>query len=313
MGRARAIVTVGLALGAMAVGACRGGGPAPAPPSSTGPAPASSAPTTAAEGFGPPELLGQVDDPAVAESSGLAASRRNPGLLWTHNDSGDEPRIYCLTAGGARCGTWDVTGASARDWEDMAAGPGPVAGTSYLYLGDIGDNNRNQPQVVVYRVAEPAAPAPAPAPGRAATAPAERIVLRYEDGPHDAEALLVHPTTGDLYVVTKAVSGAAVYKAAAGTGVLRRIAGFGLGIGELVTGGDIAPDGRRVAICTYYQAYELTLPAGAGFDDVWDQDRRPLALAARAQGEAIAYRLDGRALLTTSERSPFPLHQVVRR
>lgn len=312
MGRARAIVTVGLVLGAMVVAACSGGGAGSAPPSSTGTAPASPPPTTAAEGFGPPELLGRVDDPAVAESSGLAASRRNPGLLWTHNDSGDEPRIYCLTAEGGRCGTWDVTGARARDWEDMAAGPGPVAGTSYLYLGDIGDNNRNQPQVVVYRVVEPVAPGPAP--GQAATAPAERIVLRYEDGPHDAEALLVHPTTGDLYVVTKAVSGSAVYKAAAGAGTLQRIAGFGLGIGELVTGGDIAPDGSRAAICTYYQAYELALPAGAaGFDDIWDQDRRPVELAARAQGEAIAYRLDGRALLTTSERSPFPLHQVVRR
>jgi hypothetical protein len=312
VGRAKAIATVGMAVAAMAVAACSGGGAGSAPPSSTGTAPASQPPTTAAEGFGPPELLGQVDDPGVAESSGLAASRRNPGLLWTHNDSGDEPRIYCVTAVGGRCGTWDVTGAKARDWEDMAAGPGPVAGTSYLYLGDIGDNNRNQPQVVVYRVVEPVAPGPAS--GRAATAPAERIVLRYEDGSHDAEALLVHPTTGDLYVVTKAVSGAAVYKAAAGTGVLQPVAGLGLGIGELVTGGDIAPDGSRVAVCTYYQAYELTLPAGAaGFDDIWDQDRRPVALAARAQGEAIAYRLDGRALLTTSERSPFPLHQVVRR
>lgn len=310
MGRARVIATVGVVVAAMAGAACSGGGAGSGPTSSTAPAaPPSTAP---AEGFGPPELLGQVDDPAVAESSGLAASRRNPGLLWTHNDSGDAARIYCLTAMGARCGTWDVTGAGARDWEDMAAGPGPVAGTSYLYLGDIGDNNRNQPQVVVYRVAEPVAPGPAS--GRAATAPAERIVLRYEDGSHDAEALLVHPTTGDLYVVTKAVSGAEVHKAAAGTGVLRRIAGFGLGIGEVVTGGDIAPDGSRVVICTYYQAYELALPADpAGFDDVWDQDRRPVELAARAQGEAIAYRLDGNALLTTSERSPFPLHQVVRR
>lgn len=309
MGWSRTIATVAAA--ALAAAACGGGGrTGPPPDSSTAPPPSAS--TTAAGGYGPPELLGQVDDPALAESSGLAASRRNPGLLWTHNDSGDEARIYCLTAEGGRCGTWDVTGARARDWEDMAAGPGPVEGRSYLYLGDIGDNNKNQPQVVVYRVLEPEAPGPSE--GRAATAPAERLVLRYEDGPRDAEALLVHPTTGDLYVISKAVSGTAVYRAPAGTSTLKRIAGFRLGFGELVTGGDIAPDRTRVAVATYYQAYELTLPAGAAaFDEIWVGEPRPVALAARAQGEAIAYRLDGRALVTTSEGSPFPLHQVVRR
>ena len=82
---------------------------------------------------------------------------------------------------------------------------------------------------------------------------------------------------------------------------------------EVVTGADISPDGRRVALSTYAQGYELELPAGAAFDDIWAEPPVPVALGPRLQGEAVAYRLDGRALLTTSEIAPWPLQQVERR
>lgn len=262
-----------------------------------------------------PVLLGDVADPALAESSGLVASRRDPDLLWTHNDSGDEARLYCLTRAAARCGTWAVTGAEAVDWEDMAAGPGPVAGRPYLYVGDIGDNRRARSHVAVYRLAEPSASGPAngSAPAAMPTSPAVALRLRYDDGAHDAEALLVHPATADLYVITKDPRRSGVYKAAEGSTTLSRIADLQLGLAERVTGADISPDGRRVALCTYRQAYELALPTdGAAFDEIWEQPPRRFDLGGRAQGEAIAYRLDGKAVLTTSEGSPFPLHEVPR-
>lgn len=262
-------------------------------------------------GFRPPVRLGDVADPMLDESSGLIASRRDPRLLWTHNDSGDDPRLYCLTHHAARCGTFAVTGADAFDWEDIAAGPGPVAGTPYLFVGDIGDNRRARRDVVVYRLPEP--PAPHAGESLAATAPAVALRLRYEDGPHDAEALLVHPVTGDLYVLTKDPVGAGVYKAEQGSASLVRIADLDLGLAEVVTGADVTSDGRRVVVCTYGRAYELALPPSSGdLDDIWDQRRLPVDLAGRVQGEAIAYRLDGGAVLTTSEGSPFPLHEVVR-
>ena len=271
-------------------------------------------------------VLGQIGDPAVGESSGLAASRRNPRLLWTHNDSDDEPYLYCLDLEGASCGTWRVTGAEAFDWEDMAAGPGPLAGEPYLYVGDIGDNLDQRDEIVVYRVPEPAAGGGAPVPttaSPAATPPAEALRLRYPDGPRNAEALLVHPTSGDVYVVAKDAQAAGVYKAAAPldgsrvTTMVRvgtiRLSGGSRGL-EQVTGGDISPDGRRVTVSTYAQGYELEAPAGApAFDDVWGVTPAPVSLGPRAQGEAVAYRLDGRALLATSEIAPSPLLQVERR
>jgi len=215
-GRPAAAFVLGAAL---ALAGCSLDGEASGPPTTGAPAATAVPSTTAVGAYGPPVLLGRLD-PAVDESSGLAASRRQPGLLWTHNDSGDDPVVYCADRQARSCGAWRVAGAAARDWEDMAAGPGPRAGQSYLYLGDIGDNGRNRDQVVVYRVPEPAAPA-APGAGRGTTEPAERIPLRYADGPRNAEALLVHPTTGDIYVVVKEPLTAGVYKAGPG-GVLDR-------------------------------------------------------------------------------------------
>lgn len=287
-----------------------------APPTS---APAGGAPPV---GYGPPAVLGRIEDPAVTESSGLAASRRYPGVLWTHNDSGDEPNVYCLDLQARSCGTWRVTGAQAFDWEGMAAGPGPRPDQSYLYLGDIGDNLDQRSDIVLYRIPEPTPPAPGVL-SPASTAPAEALRLRYPDGPHNSEALLVHPVSGDVYVIAKDDQAPRVYKAAAPLDASRRatltlVGTIQLGTSirglEQVTGGDISPDGTRVAFSTYAQGYELVLPSGAmSFDEIWAQPPQRVDLGPRLQGEAIAYRADGRALLTTSELAPAPLQQVERR
>lgn len=275
--------------------------------------------------YGPPRVLGRLDDPAVNESSGIVASRTNPGLYWTHNDSGDGPNLYALDEHGARRGTWRVRGASARDWEDIAAGPGPQTGVSYLYIGDIGDNEGRRGEVIVYRVKEPTikpADASATKLKPLVTEDAEVIRLRYPDGAHDAESLLVHPVSGDLYIVSKIpFSNPGVYKARAplnlnGRTTLERIAELNLPslFGGLVTGGDISPDGLRVALCDYVDGYELVLGDGrAQFDQIWKQPLKPLDLGKRKQGESIAYRLDGRALLATSEGAHSPLIEVVRK
>jgi hypothetical protein len=271
-------------------------------------------------------LLGTLQDRAINESSGLVASRRNPGLYWTHNDSGDGPFLYCLGNRGESCGTWSVAGAENRDWEDIAAGPGPVADRPYLYVGDIGDNLGDQQQVTVYRVPEPEVRPEQATTNRSAPATTEQadvLRLRYPDGPHNAEALLVHPQTGDLYVVAKEAA-PAVYVAraplrAGAVNPLVQLAVLSVGAGDartgLVTGGDISPDGRHVALCTYGDGYELEVPSGASFDAVWSQPPIRFPLGARPVGEAIAYRLDGKALLTTSEDplgSGTPLLQVER-
>jgi hypothetical protein len=269
-----------------------------------------------------PVTLATLAERAVRESSGLVASRRNPGLFWTHNDSGDGPFVYAFDREGRARGTFRVAGAQARDWEDIAAGPGPERGQTYLYVGDIGDNGREREFIVVYRFPEPEVGASEPLTDKSAareTQPAEAIRIKYPDGARNAEALLVHPQTGDLYIVTKGAQSAGVYKLAApySAGEVHTLAlvaslkgpDF---FGSLVTGGDISPDGTHVALCDYAQGYELTLPAGAkGFDDIWTQKPSAVPLGLRLQGESICYRLDGAALLATSEKTPTPLIEIV--
>ena len=282
-------------------------------------------PPRQSEAYGPPRTLATLQDPAINESSGIVASRTTPGLYWTHNDSGDGPYIYAFDEHGARRGTWRVKGASARDWEDIAAGPGPQAGTSYLYIGDIGDNEGRRAEITVYRVMEPTIKPTDSSSSKLkplVTDDAEVFHLRYPDGAHDAESLLVHPVSGDLYIVSKIpFANSFVYEAPAplntsGTTTLKRIAELKVPslFGGLLTGGDISPDGLRVALCDYVDGYELVLTdARTPFDQIWKQPLKPLDLGKRKQGESIAYRLDGRALLATSEGNHPPLIEVVRR
>lgn len=272
-----------------------------------------------------PKKIASLKDLAVKESSGIVASRTTPGLYWTHNDSGDGPFLYAFDERGRSRGVWKVNGAKARDWEGIAAGPGPDSTTNYLYVGDIGDNGERRSEIIVYRVAEPTIVSGDEQSTRRkplATQTTEIIRLRYPDGPHDAEALMVHPRSGDLYVVTKQVFGDPhIYEAASplasGDAVtLRHLGQLDVPsfFGGIITDGAISPDGMRVVLCDYLRGYELVLENYAkGFNTIWKQPFATIDLGSRKQGEAITYRLDGRALLATSEGSPAPLLQIVRR
>src|ERR1041384_1161686 len=274
--------------------------------------------------YGPPTTITTIKEKSITESSGLAASHSTPGAYWTHNDSGDGPFIYAFDTRGDSLGIFRVTGAQAVDWEDMAAGPGPHAGKSYLYLGDIGDNNEARDEVVVYRVLEPSPIAATRKLTKArpgSTEPAEAIRLKYPDGKHDAEALLVHPTTGNIYIVNKVpIANPTVYEATAPfmagkVTTMKRLGEIRVPsiFGGVVTGGSISPDGRRVALCDYFQGYEIVLPASSrDFDDIWKQRMTGFDLGKRKQGESITSRLDGKALLATSEGKQSPLIQVLR-
>ncbi len=277
------------------------------------------------ESYGPATRIATIKNESVTESSGLVASRTLPGAYWTHNDSGDGPFIYAFNTRGESAGVFRVAGANARDWEDISIGPGPRPNQPYLYIGDIVDNNEARPDIVVYRVPEPDLTTTNKRSSKArplTTAPAEAIRLKYPDGKHDAETLLVHPATGNIYILTKVAFGKpVVYEAAAPlttgtTTTMKRIAEVHVPslFGGVLTGGSISPDGRRVALCDYFQGYELVLPANAtNFNDIWKERMTGFDLGKRQQGEGIAYRLDGNALLATSEGKRADLIQVERR
>jgi hypothetical protein len=154
---------------------------------------------------------GAIADKALTESSGLTPSTWNPGVFWSHNDSGNEPLLFALDTTGAARGRYRVTGAANRDWEAIALGP-CTAGTC-LYIADVGDNSARRRSVVLWRVREPALAAAAGTAGsssegitqsvpESATESATRLAFRYPDEPHDVEAIWVSPDTS-VWIVTK--------------------------------------------------------------------------------------------------------------
>ena len=133
-----------------------------------------------------------MTDARIIESSGLARSGYSSTVLWAHNDSGGGPVLYAIAGNGTTVATYTLTGASAKDWEGMAAARSGV--TRYLYVGDIGDNGKKRPTIAVHRVIEPSTL-------KNGTLTPTSWVFRYPDGPHNAETLLVNPTTLRIYIV----------------------------------------------------------------------------------------------------------------
>lgn len=229
-------------------------------------------PVLAQESRPPVEVraLGTWRHGRLREVSGLAVSRRHPGIIWTHNDSGDGPFVYATDTTGALLAAFEIAGARAVDWEDIALGPCPAGlwvARTCLYIADTGDNSERRTRVVLYAVPEPDT-VPQGVEVEVRTEVARSLRLQYPGRPHDAEALVAH-ADGRLDLITKGRSG--------------RILRFEIGpeawrgsdvvlgtpdtlplvpavlLGRWVTGGDADPDGVHVVLRTYTEVYRLRI------------------------------------------------------
>ena len=279
---------------------------------------------TATQRYAPPVETGRIQIKDVEEASGLAASKCQPNVLWTHNDSGDDAFLYAIDEKGADLGTFSVPSAANVDWEDIAEYK-DAAGKCWIFIAETGDNREKRDALAVYRIAEPQVSAADAGTGKKtarAAAPAEVLHFTYPSGSPDAETLMVHPSTGDIYLVTKRSTGAAsVYRlkpvfGGPETATAEKIADLTVPAipNGFVTGGDISPDGRRMTICDYVGAYEWTLPEGEkDFDKIWSTQPETLDVGKRRGGEAICYSADGGSLFTTTEGKNAPIFRIDRR
>ncbi|MFT4009533.1 MAG: hypothetical protein QM655_05760 [Nocardioidaceae bacterium] len=231
------------------------------------------------------KVVCRLADDRIDESSALVA---DGDTLITTNDSGDAARVFLVDK--QTCATTGVTtyAGGVTDVEALAAGLGDT-----LWVGDIGDNNGVRSHITLYRM-------PMPGPGdRTVSATAYDLV--YPDGAHDAETLLIEPTNGRVYVVTKGLLAGTVYVApkrlrSDRTNVLRAVASAP----SVTTDGAFFPDGKHVLLRDYWSATVLRVP---GFT-ILDSFRLPH----QAQGEGIA--LDGSTMLLSSEGVHAPVLSV---
>ncbi len=239
----------------------------------------------------------------LGESSGVAASRVHPGILWTHNDSGDGPFIYATNLDGDDLGRYTVPGARAVDWEDIALGPCVGAPAACLYIADTGDNAERRPDVSLYIVPEPD---PFARPTRSATAPGRRVVMRLEGGPRDVEALAVTPE-GTVILISKGRHGPVqafrIEPAQIAQDTVEVSAWIQLPIdprrslGRLVTGAAVASNGHTLVVRTYTELFFFSVDGDPG--QVRELGWCWLGLV-EAQGEGVDF-LDDRTLVLTSE------------
>jgi len=239
-----------------------------------------------AQSAAPDAVLDRVlRDPRIQESSGLAVSRRHDGVLWTHNDSGDDAHLYAIGPDGSTLATVTLAGLDPRDWEAMASSI-DSDGTPLLWVGDIGDNygTRNN-GILVHRIAEPSEL-------QNTEVQPTSYRLRYPGPPVDAESLLVDPRDGRLFVITKAPVGGTVYAAPpvldpTGANLLESLGDSP----DFLTDGAFAADGRMVV--RGYGAMWAGSPA-AGWSG-------PVSLPPSDQGESLAVSGDGTAGYVGSE------------
>ena len=256
----------------------------------------------------PPEFgsrvdRGLVENDEINEASGIAASRRNPGVLWTHNDSGDSTRIFAVGRNGEDLGDFFLSGTSARDWEDIAVGPGPEANISYIYVGEIGDNNAQYPTKRIYRVAEPEVDQNAE-PSAHTLEDVETITFAYPDGPRDAEALMVDPVTRDIYIVSKREESVRVYRAAYPQSTTETITLEHVTTLEgltFITAGDISSDGGNILLKDYQTVFYWERKGGESIAEAFARTPFNPPYTLEPQGEGIAWDADESGYFTLSE------------
>lgn len=254
------------------------------------------------------------------ENSAVAMSRARRGVLFSLNDSGNEPLIFAFDSAGDSRGVWRVANATNVDWESLSVGAacGDVAANECLYIGDTGDNNARRAFRVVYR-----APTPNESTG---SLDAARLEYVYSDGPHDVEAMYVAPN-GDVVLITKRplVDRSAILRPALvfalparawnehrrATAELVDSLPIVPGSAPLraITDAALSPDGRHLAVRTYAQTYIFRTDSATG-----RVDHRVAPAVCNivplneAQGEGVTWVDDAGRLAFTSEGKRSPLH-----
>lgn len=272
---------------------------------------------------GTSELVGMLLDPQLSEISGLAASRRHPGVLWMHDDGGNPERLFAVAENGDRLATARIEGAIKTDWEDMAAFE--LDGRHYLLIADTGDNGGLRRSLQLHIIEEPERIE------NARLKPAWSIAFRWPDGARDCEAVAVDVARRQVLLISKKRQPPELFSLPlmpAGNALqtatrlgelsgvprpdaqLRRSNPARARLQGQVTAADVSPDGHTLAVMTY--RYLLLYPRPPRQDWAGAVAAAPQVseLPWLPQAEALGWSADGRFLYATGEFIPAPLYRI---
>lgn len=261
------------------------------------------------DSYGKAMAMGRIDNKNIDETSGLVVHRGNPYFLWTHNDSGDDARIFLIQKNGHARAEYHLQGATNHDWEDIAVGPGPHPDATYLYIGDIGDNFGLYSGYVIYRLKQPKAPTGPDKGHRSDTlAGVDNLRFVYPDGSHDAETLFIDPSTRDLYIVTRQETQDRVYRypypqSTAKTDTVEFVCKLPF---NQFAGGDLSADGQTLLLKTLPRVFIWQRKPRQSIADLLSEKPKELPYGTGPQEEGIAIGPRGNGYYTLSESQGKP-------
>jgi hypothetical protein len=264
--------------------------------------------------YGTATQAGKITTSSLDALSGIGASLRNSGVVYVHNDR-NVAQFSAVSEAGTLLGTFNVTGVTVDDIEDMAVAHCP-AGTC-VYIADVGGNISPRTQFAVIRAPEPQVDVNAP--GGTTSIAGEKLVYSYPDGAnHNAESILVDPKSDTIFVITKVAAGmpSAVYKfpATFGGTALTATKVIDLNVPKSndreATSASAHPCEPAFLLRTYNTLYEFRAAPGASLEAAFAATPTVVPVATETQSEGVTYRADGRGYFTTTEGSQPALNRV---
>jgi len=238
-------------------------------------------------------------DAKLPEASGLAASVANPGYIWAQNDGQNPSEVYLIDTTAQVKLTCKLTVAN-RDWEEIAVGPGPVDGKTYVYVGEIGDNNAAFDIKYVYRFEEPVADQP-----EKQIALTDTLKIRMSDGKRDTETMMIDPLSKDLYLISKREDSVRLYRVPQPfTKEIMTAQKIAVIPFFKIVAGSFSADGLEILLKDYDHVYYWKRTKDEPLESVLLRKPEQLPYQREAQGEAITWALDGSGYYTLSETNP---------
>ena len=271
--------------------------------------------------FGDRQDFGEIEYSPINEASGIAASYKNENVFWTHNDSGDQNRIYAFNNEGLHLGVYTLQNCSARDFEDIATGPGPDEGQHYLYVGNIGDNGSQYDTKYIYRLLEPDVESDQ-APVNETLYNIDIIEFQYPDGNRDAETLMLDPLTKDIIIVSKREEFVHIYNLPFPQNTTTGSILFPDLIHTMdfypnddhsnpmwIVAGDISRDGAEILVKSYVHIFHFPRYENQTIGEALTNTMTQVEYIEEVQGEAVAWHQDGFGYFTLSEETQnIPCH-----
>ena len=264
-----------------------------------------------------PEFAGIPDANKLNELSGLTRSNTHKDIYWALNDGDNPSELIAIDSQAQTKSILEIEGVRNIDWEDIATFK--HNNENYLAIADTGDNGGIRSELFIHIIKEPKKLL-----ANSKASISRTIQFKWPDGPRDSEAMVADEKHQQFLFISKKRVPAQLFALAfdAKNGdspiLLATLEGIEQPDEKImndkndygryraqITGADISPDGKWLAVLNYQQVNFFYIPTG----DIPKQltSKLSITLPWLPQAEGIAFSADGNSILIGSEQSPTPL------